>query len=236
MIDAQAFESFRTKGYTVKSAILDSNELETFSSELQRLGETVDQPGSVHYGERDSFGNLIYLNRLDVASDFFFDTARHPKFMGLAETLLGKAVVPLHVECFSKPPTSRYATPPHQDQVFYHAHFHDELAIALWIALDDVTPESGALQYVPTAISECRLLAHVGSASASFDMELVPEVAQAMTSYEVVPVPRGGCAIHHSFVVHRAGPNVTSRDRRAVVFNYRGSPYRQSLLPLAAQA
>lgn len=236
MTDAHPLESFRTKGFAVKPAILDSNELQAFCSELQRLGDIVDQPGSPHYAERDPSGNLIYLNRLDVASDFFFDTARDRKFMGLAEALLGKAVVPLHVECFSKPPTSRYATPPHQDQVFYHAHFDDELAIALWIALDEVTPDSGALQYVPTDISECRLLAHAGSASASFDMELVPDVARAMTSYVTVPVPRGGCAIHHSFVVHRAGPNTTSRNRRAVVFNYRGSPYRQSLLSPAAQA
>jgi ectoine hydroxylase-related dioxygenase (phytanoyl-CoA dioxygenase family) len=161
------------------------------------------------------------MNRIDKESDVLYDLARHPTMIGIASELLGKPAVSLHVEYFAKPPHSLRSTPPHQDHVFYLEHFDDEMALSFWLALDDVTAASGALEYATPCARE--LLPHIPSSAPDFDFEL-PDVDGL--EFAVAVVPRGGCVLHHSYVIHRSGGNRTERPRRALVFNYRGSPYR----------
>lgn len=166
-------------------------------------------------------GNILVMNRLEKESDFLFDFSRHPNLMKIAEGFLGKSAMPLHVEYFSKPVESSTHSPPHQDHVVYNDHFDDELAIALWIALDEVCKESGALEF--SSYSGMSLLPHKLSPSPDFEFELENVSDLAFTS---APVSRGGCIVHHSYAVHRAQKNKTRQPRRAIVFNYRGSSYK----------
>jgi hypothetical protein len=193
--------------------------------EIERLKETAT-PTSTYGVVRNAHGSVVVMNRLDRESDLLYDMARHPALIRLAEGLLGKAVISLHVEYFAKDAVHSAPSPPHQDHVFYQAHFDDELALSIWIALDDVTQDGGALEFGAPTVQ--RLLEHVRSPTVDFDYELTPSDASKY-SFVVVPVPRCGCVIHHSYAVHRAGVNRSGRPRRAIVFNYRGSPYRHQM-------
>jgi len=184
---------------------------------------------SGHFALRDALGFVITMNGLDRVSDLLFDLARRDEMLGLAGDLLGKAALSLHVEYFAKPPHGGTAAPPHQDHAFYHAHFPDELALSFWIALDDVDPDGGALEY--GVGSPLALLDHVQSPALDFDYQLP---ACPALPFEVAVVPRGGALVHHSYTVHRTRTNRSARPRRAVVFNYRGSPYREWLRSEAA--
>lgn len=209
-------------GFVVLDKFIDSSTADVLTVELNRMHHRSD---TATYGlVRNARGDVVVMNRLDRESDLLFDFARHPLMLRTAEALLGKPPVSLHVEYFAKAPGTSDPAPAHQDHVFYQEHFDDELALSIWIALDDVVERSGALEYgVPV---ETTLRPHIPSPTVDFIYELADP-----SRYHFVraPVPRGGCVIHHSFAVHRAGRNETGEPRRAVVFNYRGSPHREWL-------
>lgn len=215
------------KGYFRIAEFVSPKLRSMLEEEVNQLCRKLGSQSTQHRGLRNSSGDVIVMNRLDVESDFLFDVARSREMLALAECLLAKAAIPLHVEFFCKPPNSPFETPAHQDQIFYVDHFDHELALSFWVPLDDVTCNSGALQYCPTKIR--RLLSHRESSSTDFYRELSPEALHNLEEFETVVVPSGGCIVHHSFVIHRAGPNTTTAPRRAIVFNYRGSPWRQML-------
>lgn len=220
---AAARDALLSRGYTRLRQLVTTDGVRTLEAEIEAIagGREVADPPMVL---RDAAGAVILMNKIDRTSDLLYDLARAPELLGLASELLGKPALSLHVEYFAKPPHGGTVSRPHQDHAFYHAHFADELALAIWVALDDVGPDSGALEYAVN--SPLALLPHAVSSSPDLDMEVV---TTAGLTFEVAPVPRGGALVHHSYTVHRAATNATARPRRAVVFNYRGSPYREWL-------
>lgn len=209
-----------TNGYYRFDRFLTPEGVNFLLDEVQKLIEKASL-SSVYGVFRNLDGSILVMNRLEKESDFLFDFSRHPKLMEIAEGFLGKSAMPLHVEYFSKPVEKNSPSPPHQDHIVYHDHFDDELAIALWIALDEVHEESGALEFaVPSTMA---LLPHKPSPIPDFAFEL--ENASNL-SFVTVPIPLGGCIVHHSYAVHCARQNKSKQPRRAIVFNYRGSSYK----------
>lgn len=96
---------------------------------------------------RDINGRVLSMHYLDRYSDLLFDLTRLPELQYVAEALLESRCVPFLTEYFAKPAAQSEATPPHQDQIFYHDHFGDELAVTFWIALADVAEDDGVLRY-----------------------------------------------------------------------------------------
>jgi len=101
--------------------------------------------------------------------------------------------------------------------------------LTAWIALDDVTQDSGALAYVPGSQA-------VGPSSW---LDLVTgrgwteaELALIERPPEFVPVRRGSILFHDSCVFHLSAPNTTQRCRRAFAVVYAGQgTVRSSSLP-----
>lgn len=206
-------------GYQVIQKFIDRKLLANIKKEINRILDK-ESEHSLVYLHRDRNNNVLVANQIDKESDFFFDICRHADIMSIAEELLGKPVVPLHVEYFEKPPHSSSKAPPHQDHAFY-THFPDEPALAFWVALDKVNTENGALEFADFVPKH--LLAHKNTEEVHFDAEL----AQADAfSYNPILLNPGDCVAFHSFSIHRSGPNNTRGSRRAIVFNYRGSPYK----------
>lgn len=173
---------------------------------------------------KDCSNNVIVINRIELADLYFYDLARHQSILEYGQELLGKPLVPLSVELFSKPPKSDLITPAHQDQIFYEDHFNDELAITFWIALDDVHEGNGVLEY--STPKELILLPHRPSESPGFSFELFPDSINKLPQFQKAFVPRGGCVIHHAYAVHRAKGNYTDNVRHALALTYRTSSYK----------
>jgi len=211
------------RGYVILKRFLATKTLDLIESELQIL--RVDSSEARLHGIVQNDRNyVVVMNKLDKTSDCLFDIARKPEMLRSATALLGKAAVPLSVEYFSKEPLLSTPTLPHQDHIFYHEHFADEPALALWIALDKVSPNSGALEF--EVRPKLRLKRHRKSGTLDLDYELAS--VQNVKFSSPVELDRGDCVAFHSFVVHRAKGNSGTNERRAIVFNYRGSPYRNS--------
>jgi ectoine hydroxylase-related dioxygenase (phytanoyl-CoA dioxygenase family) len=214
-----------SQGWTVLPDIFPTPLLDALSTEADRLLAAVPS-GVARQSATDAGGGVLVMNGLDARSEMLFDLARTETLQAMAESLLNKAAMPIHIEYFGKPRAGAMRTPPHQDHVFYQDHFDDEPAITFWCPLQDVAVGMGALEYGSPSPAQGDLLPHRRSTAVDFGAELIDATAYTFAS---APVPRGSCLVHHSYVVHRSGPMIDDRPRRVFAFNYRGSSFRQRL-------
>jgi hypothetical protein len=178
-----------------------------------------------HYSVlRSAQGDVRFMKRLDNESDLFFDFARHPILLQLAESLLDKPVISLRVDYFASvgKADDRVAIPLHQDQGSFYEHFRREMALSFVIALDEDEKSGVAVEYGQP--SPIRLLKHAPSTVLGIEHELA-SLPRGL-NFKQVQIPQGGCAVHHSFAIHRVVENKGNGLWRALILKYRGSPYR----------
>src|SRR5690606_22405491 len=115
----------------------------------------------------------------------------------------------------SKPP---YGTPPscHPDTPYWS--FHPPDSISIWVALDDATYANGCMWYIPGSHLEARY----DNASIGPSMgDLFLHYPQWKERDAVACPCRAGSAVFHNVLTaHAAGPNMTSRPRRAMTCAY----------------
>jgi ectoine hydroxylase-related dioxygenase (phytanoyl-CoA dioxygenase family) len=215
--------AFREHRHVVVRSLLAPGMVAAVQSELDRQMQSTSASSRCGIW-RSKDGVVVVANQLEKASDLLFDLQRAVPLIAVAEALLGRAVVPLQVEYFHNPPRSPHCAPPHQDHAFY-THFPDELAISLWTTLDELDKDSGGLEFVVQ--QPAALLPHDRSLSYGFDLELSPSVRQ-LVYRPPLALGAGDSVAFDSLAVHRSTPNRSGRPRRAIVFNYRGSPYREA--------
>lgn len=212
-------------GWTVLPGFLPEPVLDALNAEADRLLAAA-QSGDDRDCDVDPGGVVQAMSALDARSELLFDLARTSAFLEVAEFLLEKAAMPIHIKYFGKPAGGVAATPPHQDQRFYDSHFNDERAIAFWCPLQAVPVSSGALQYRTPALDYGVLLPHLTASTVDFGAELVDATSR---DYLPVPVARGAALVHHSYAAHRSGAMTVDAPRRVFAFSYRGSAYREYL-------
>ena len=150
---------------------------------------------------------LGYLRRIaQIASAVFEDEVE----------LLGEHMI-------LKPAGYGVATPWHQDQA-YHDPSMTFRSINFWLPLEEASLESGCMRFIPGS-HHAPILPH------EHLMPGDPQTAMAVQDQDywsinatTVPCPVGSCSLHHSYMLHAAGPNVTDQARRAYVLVYGCKP------------
>jgi ectoine hydroxylase-related dioxygenase (phytanoyl-CoA dioxygenase family) len=150
---------------------------------------------------------------------FVFDE----RVCSVAAGLLGASTVRLFVDQTFFKDVRAEATSRHQDCTRWPVRGN---LLTAWIALDDVTQESGALAYVPGshAVGPSSWLDLVtGRQWTAAEQELInrPPV--------FVPVRAGSVLFHHSCTFHLSAPNQTERRRRAFAIAYAADGAKRSL-------
>jgi phytanoyl-CoA hydroxylase len=112
-----------------------------------------------------------------------------------------------------------HATPPHQDNRYFHLTPPD--AVMIFVALEPMDEENGALRYLPGShkqgVRPHSLSGVLGFSQGITDLDPVAAEADATT----VVLGPGDASCHHPDVVHWAAPNrsaVRSRPAFAMVF------------------
>jgi phytanoyl-CoA hydroxylase len=144
----------------------------------------------------------------------FYVHARSALLLDMVEQLLGLPLQLFEDEALLKPPLVGSETPEHQDNACFRVEPADHL-ITCWTALDDADPENGCLYYYPGSHLE-GLLPHRSVAEV---LRLEPERLDRAGS-QAVPMPAGGCILHHPLTAHWSPANRSSRWRRAFVCRY----------------
>ncbi len=137
---------------------------------------------------------------------------RQGKVRELAELLIGP-VAPQQGEFFDKPPRRNKETPPHQDG--YYFCLKPNSACTVWIPLDPVDEENGALTYVRGSHRN-GVLNHGASSILGFSQGLTGGLPRTGEHVMCAAQP-GDVLVHHSLTIHYAGENRSkSRHRRSI--------------------
>lgn len=153
------------------------------------------------------------------------------KVRAIARQLLGPEARLCFDHAILKPPYSHCPTFWHQDEA-YEKPGGSRQRLNFWLPLQDVTLESGCLQFIPGS-NKGQLLPH----------RAVVEGAHALTTDEVkiertvaCPVNAGDFTIHTGRTLHYAGPNSTGQPRLAwvLVFAVGGNSPRARLMHTVA--
>jgi phytanoyl-CoA hydroxylase len=214
---------FERDGFVVIPQLLPPGELPKLRENLDRyIGEVVptlpDQ--DAFFEDRARPETLKQLQRM--GQDSYFDAyRRHPRWMAVAEALLGEGVCAEQPEWFNKPPATNHVTPPHQDN--YYFCLTPPSVLTIWLALDDVDAENGCLRYVAGS-HQGGFRNHGRSKVLGFSQGITDYSADDV-AHEVAVVLRSGDAVaHHGMTVHRADANrSTTRSRRSFAMVFRGA-------------
>ena len=164
----------------------------------------------VMYEDRDDPDSLKQADciHLEPALDAW---RRQGKVRELAEFLIGP-VVPQNGEFFDKPPGGK-GTPPHQDGFYFC--LEPNSACTVWIPLEPVDEENGALTYVRGSHRN-GVLDHGDSSILGFSQALKANLGST-PEHVLCPVQPGDILAHHALTIHYAGKNRSqTRHRRSI--------------------
>ncbi len=206
---------FDRDGFAVVPQFLTGDDFAELTDNLDRyIREVVPTlPDAKAFYEGRSRPETLKQLQAMGGDPFFAEYARHPRWLELAETLLGESVDPKEPEWFNKPPNTNHPTPPHQDN--YYFNLKPPSGMTIWLAIDPVDEENGCLRYVAGSHRRGRR-PHSATNVLGFSQGITDFGADDESREAVVRLQPGDAAVHHCEIIHRADPNgSTTRSRRA---------------------
>lgn len=165
-------------------------------------------------GDQDSFYANVYTQIIGSSreNDELRRYVRNPQLGAFVAQLSGMSGVRIyHDQALFKMPQSNF-TSWHLDTPFWS--FHSPQAVTMWLALDDMTAENGCMEYLPGSHLTARMDKNLSIGS---DFEGLFKIYPEWRSIKPVacPVRAGTAVFHNGLVAHAAGPNRSSKPRRA---------------------
>jgi phytanoyl-CoA hydroxylase len=145
--------------------------------------------------------------------------SQHPKIIAVLQSLWGSDIrfdtAKLNMKC------AGYGAPVewHQDWAFY-PHTNDNLA-AVGVMFDDMAIENGPLMIIPGSHKGATFDHH---ADGVFCGAMDPARRDADFSKAIALTGRAGSiTVHHVRAIHGSAPNISDRDRRLLLFQFRAA-------------
>jgi Phytanoyl-CoA dioxygenase (PhyH) len=154
-----------------------------------------------------------------VQTDRWLGFCTHPGILDMVEAVIGPDIILWGSQVFCKPSRVGMEVPWHQDGEYWP--IRPLATCSVWIALDDVTPENGAMRYIPGSHRERRLFAHATSdrTDRALDREIDPACFDpASALYD--DLPAGGLSLHDVYLIHGSAANRSGKRRAAFVIRY----------------
>jgi ectoine hydroxylase-related dioxygenase (phytanoyl-CoA dioxygenase family) len=170
--------------------------------------------------------NVSFLFNMWRNDQGFRDLVANPVLAEMACQVLGATQVRLLEDnALSKDPGSGGELKWHQDYAYWP--LAQPNAVTVWIALDHVTLDNGAMQMARGSHLLGERLPAVFGTGAVYFRERRPSVVRPVTEPEQAGLPvdaielaPGEASIHHALTWHASGANTTDRPRRAAVIRY----------------
>jgi len=214
MLDAAQIEAFERNGYLTVEDVLTAAELTELRRVTDEFVERSRQVGSndatfdLEPGHSASAPSLRRIKHPISKHPVYAKYARHEPILDIVECLLGPNLRYHNNKLNMKNPAHGSAVEWHQDWAFY-PHTNDSI-LEVVIALDDMTPQNGALMVVPGSHRGRTWDHHQDGlfVGAITDPAFTPDGAVSVT------VKAGGITLHHVRMVHGSRPNLSDKPRR----------------------
>lgn len=221
---------YRENGFLVKENLINSEELSYWS---KLIDQAVEKRKNKRILGKDSdsvneFYDQVFVQRINLwqSSPEIKPFTLQAEIGKMATKLSGASGIRLqHDQALYKEPWSNQTTL-HRDNPYWS--FHVKNSLSIWIALDDSTLENGCMYFIPGS----HKIDHYESSRIGPNMKAVFDVSPEFenTAAQAVPLKAGSCTFHNGLTIHGAGPNFTTKTRRAFVicFMPQGSTFNGS--------
>ncbi len=168
-------------------------------------------------------GDIFMWTFDDAVRDFLF---RSPLAEIAAAFMGSKTAVHMLDQMFVKEPNTPAPSPWHQDQTYMYAD-GDQL-ISIWVAVDPVTRESGAVEWIKGSHRSGTLYQATGFdpniTYETDDYDPLPDIEANRSSFDIVAYETepGDIVVNHLRTLHAAPGNHTDQRRRAIAFRFTG--------------
>ncbi len=160
------------------------------------------------------------LWRLNLHSDYFQKLGQREEITSLMAKLVNGEPVLSGVETFSKPARIGSGVPYHQDNAYFCQSPPDMLT--LWVAIDPVTVENGAVYFIKGS-HNTNMLPTKPSGVTGNSIGLAEKPTTPKEEQFCATLSPGDATIHHCETIHHSDPNQTDQPRLGLLFVYRGS-------------
>lgn len=225
-ISEAEIQTFQRDGVVVLRELFDQEWVEHLR---QYVDQDMAQPGHLH----------MELEKSEAQGRFFFDTFMWPRLEGFSRfvhdspaaaitgALMGSSKVNIFFDqLLVKEPGTSERTPWHHDLPYWP--IEGDQVCTLWLALDEVSADSGAVEYVRGSHrwgEQYNPPAFAGDNRYETDLPQVPDFEARRHELDIVQfeLQPGDCSVHHGLLVHCApGNERRDRRRRAYVTRWAG--------------
>ena len=215
-LGASEIETYRRDGLVVPGYRLPRTRLD----ELRRAVDTVLEANPDVRGERLINPHLDRAGRDGVRGDpAFLDIACDDEILDLVEGAIGPDIILWSSHLFCKPSGEGREVPWHQDGHYWP--IRPLATCSVWVALDDVTLENGAMGWVPGSHASKTLYTHHTDSRRELALNQVLDSGQVdLDRARYNELEAGQLSLHDVHLVHGSPPNRSSRRRAGFVLRY----------------
>ena len=219
-------EDYREKGYFVVEGLYDEYVDDIIETIVEIAENPDDYPAPVTRGMVDEgelpegMEDLEPVDRVSALRpnipefEPYYDTGASPAARIAAAVLGHQELRRIYKFCFCNPPGIGSGVPWHQDQALWSQWMPE--SVTCWVALSEVTPENGCLQFVPGS-HERGIVPHV---PAEDTHPHVPDSEIDEDDIEYAVMDPGDAVLFDPLVFHQSGANDTDRRRLSTAAVY----------------
>ena len=222
-LDRQQVRDYRRDGFLFPLDVFGPDEVAALEAELATAREDAARAGLT-----DELPALLRTN-VHYLLPFVSEAARKPQMLDRVASILGPDLLLWSAEFFIKTANSDRIVSWHQDLTYWGLGETDEEMTA-WLALSDVSVESGCMRFVPGSHRQA-ILPHRDTFADNNLLSRGQEVAVEVDEKDAVDVllRPGQVSFHHGRIFHASGPNRSDHDRIGLVFRFVTPSVRQQV-------
>jgi ectoine hydroxylase-related dioxygenase (phytanoyl-CoA dioxygenase family) len=216
LLSPSELQEYRRDGLVRPAFGLDSN---TLAEMRALLDETLDAtPGQ--RPESLVCPHIENMNGLSkTITDRWLALCGRREILDMVEEVIGPDLILWGSQLFCKPAGTGLSVPWHQDGHFWP--IRPLATCTVWIAIDNVDAENGAMMFVPGSHRTRELYPHADQPSeeSALNAELMPEHVD-LAAAEVDELTAGNLSLHDVYLIHGSEPNRSTRRRAGFVIRY----------------
>lgn len=220
-LETGQIDSYQRDGYLFPLDVFDAEQVSRILAGLAQARED-----AIAKGLETEIDGLLRANA-HCLMPFVSETARSPQLLDPVESILGPDLLLWSAEFFIKAAATDKIVSWHQDLTYWGLGETDD-EITAWVALSEVTVESGCMKFIPGS-HQHNLLPHRDTFDVNNLLSRGQEVAVEVDENDAVSVilKPGQVSLHHGRIFHASGPNRSAQDRIGMVFRFLTPQVRQ---------
>lgn len=152
---------------------------------------------------------VTHTHNVQKYSSVWLGALLDPRFLAVAETILGPDIVLHHSKLFQKPSENGSPFPMHQDWEYFPSERDSMLAAIIHVS--DATDETGCLRVYPGS----HKLGRVGGSQGQSESQILQQYP--IENATVLEAEAGDVLFFHYFTIHGSMPNRSSGVRKTVL-------------------